>query len=110
MPGREVSVFMMRDVSLWELSRLRFENKKPIWASDRFRLRERSWFASLAGDAHPSFRSIHRGRSRPGWRNRLLEGRLVPDAGANVSNLRRSSRLFFRKFTLDVTSNRHRRP
>jgi hypothetical protein len=24
------------------------------------------------GPAHPGFRPIHRGRSRPGWQNRLL--------------------------------------
>jgi len=61
------------------------ENKKPIWASDRFRFRERAWFVALAGDAHPSFRSIHRGRSRPGWQNWLFEGQFVPDASATVT-------------------------
>ena len=63
---------MVRDF-LCGLIAQQVENKKPIWASDRFRLRERSWFAPLAGDAHPSFRSIHRGRSRPGWRSRLVK-------------------------------------
>jgi len=63
----------MRD-DLWlQVRAAGVENKKPTrWASGRSRLRERSWFAPLAGDAHPRFPSIHRGRSRPGWRSQLL--------------------------------------
>jgi hypothetical protein len=35
------TVFMMRDVLCGSYRAAGFENKKPIWASDRFRLRER---------------------------------------------------------------------
>jgi hypothetical protein len=50
------------------------------------------------GSAHPSFRSIHRGRSRPGWRSRLVKSRLVPDATTNVRIVFRPSRLFSGNF------------
>ena len=47
--------------------------------------------------------SIHRGRSRPGWQNRLVEGRFVPDATAERVSTRRAVEPFLGLFC-------HKRP
>jgi hypothetical protein len=58
------------------------------------RLRER--FGSRpCGPAHPGFNPIHRGRSRPGWQNRLFYGRFVPDASQIMKTRGVPSRVFF---------------
>ncbi len=78
------------------------KTKNRSEASDRFRLRERYRFVALAGDAHPGFRPIHRGRSRPGWLNPLLEGGFVPDASVNVVIVAFGSRSFFFRSVIRV--------
>jgi hypothetical protein len=66
------------------------ENKKADpWHQVGYRLRERCLVRHLAV-THirvPQLRDpIHRGRSRPGWQNRLVEGRFVPDAAENKTS------------------------
>ena len=46
------------------------------------------------GPAHPGLRPIHRGRSRPGWQNRLFEGQFVPDARTRIPALEIGSSAF----------------
>jgi len=76
-----------------------FKKSRPDGASSGRLFEERSWFVFsflLKGkDAHLSFRSIHRGRSRPGWRSRpLWGGQLIPDAWASLPNASGLSRDF----------------
>jgi hypothetical protein len=86
---------MVRDV------RCGFDRAAGLKAKDRpghqvgHRFRER--FGSRPfGPAHPGFRPFHRGRSRPGWQNRLFKGRFVPDAPGIMKIAARPSRFFFR--------------
>jgi hypothetical protein len=86
---------MMRDFLCGIYRASGFENKKPIWASDRFRLRERSWFATLEGK-RTSELSLD-----PPWplparlAEPAFEGQLVPDARSTVRIGNEPSRLFF---------------
>jgi hypothetical protein len=64
-------VLMMRDIFVG-LSRIRFENKKADLGIRSAIVFGSAFGSAPRGSAHPGLRPIHRGRSRPGWQNRLL--------------------------------------
>jgi hypothetical protein len=93
-PEVSAVLVMMRDVlcGLDRAAGLKTKDRPGHQVGHRFRERLGS---RPFGLAHPGFRPFHRGRSRPGWRNRLFEGRLVPDAPGIMEIGAGPSRVFF---------------